>query len=105
MLLLVSAGGGYLLAGKGFSSPAQFKGEDVKNALIRNWRNLTTFINTWVVRTEPDGQNVVIEGALGVNGNAAATPDITGSRGSNAALASLLSALEDQGYITDSTTS
>ena len=45
-----------------------------------------------------------IEGAVGFNGtNPIAKPTVTGSRGGNAALASLLTALANYGLITDST--
>lgn len=49
--------------------------------------------------------NLRVKGAVGFNGSAAlAKPTITGSRGGNAALASLLTALASYGLITDSTT-
>ena len=57
------------MAGKGFASPTQFKGEDIKNALIRNWRNLTTFINTWVVTFDSDGNTLDLPGDLNVQGD------------------------------------
>ena len=102
--------GGFPL-GKGFASPAQYRGDDYKTALIRNWRALVTFLNTWAVRYDSDGTNLtvagdlVVTGNLGANGAAAARPAVTGARDTpEAALANLLSALEAQGYITDSTT-
>lgn len=60
--------------------------------------------------TLEDSANVVKfrvakDGALGFNGSAAiAKPAVTGSRGGNAALASLLTALASYGLITDSST-
>lgn len=49
--------------------------------------------------------NVKFQGAVGFNGtNPLAKPTISGSRGGNAALASLLTALANYGLITDSTT-
>ena len=97
--------------GKGFSSPAQYRGDDVKTALIRNWRALVTFINTWAVRYEPDGETLALAGDvtavgnLGVNGAAASRPEITGARDTpEAALADLLASLDAMGLITDSST-
>jgi hypothetical protein len=44
-------------------------------------------------------------GGFGINGvSPIAKPTVTGSRGGNAALASLLTALASYGFITDSTT-
>ena len=83
-LLAVWVGGGFPLAGKGFASPTQFKGEDIKNALIRNWRNLTTYINTWVVKYDANGidlelaGDLTVAGNIGVNGQVAQRPEITG---------------------------
>lgn len=51
------------------------------------------------------GNDTQINGRVGFNGSAVLTkPSITGSRGGNAALASLLTALANYGLITDSTT-
>lgn len=49
--------------------------------------------------------SLTMTGALGINGSAApAKPTVTGAKGSNAALGSLLTALASYGLITDSTT-
>jgi hypothetical protein len=59
-----------------------------------------------VVLRSGNGAAVVIatQGGLGFQGSAAiAKPTVTGSRGANAALASLLTALAAYGLITDST--
>lgn len=57
-----------------------------------------------VVITAKTGTMTLI-GPLGINGSAApAKPTVTGAKGSNAALGSLLTALASYGFITDSTT-
>lgn len=71
---------------KGFASPAQFKGDDVKGALIRNWRQLTTFINTWVVRLDPDGSALTLPGDLTVGGDLTVTGSGLGSSTSYGAM-------------------
>lgn len=48
--------------------------------------------------------DLIVRGNLGANGAAPGRPSVTGSRGGNAALASLLTKLHNQGYITDATT-
>lgn len=48
--------------------------------------------------------NLFLTGSIGANGGSATQPTVTGSRGGNAALASLLSQLEAKGFITNGTT-
>lgn len=66
--------------------------------------------NATITITRANG-NVVLPGSLRINGNVGfyntapvAKPTVTGSRGGNAALASLLTALAGQGLVTDSST-
>lgn len=66
--------------------------------------------NATITITRANG-NVVLPGSLRINGNIGfyntapvAKPTVTGSRGGNAALASLLTALAGQGLLTDSST-
>lgn len=95
---------------KKFASPDQYRGEDYKAALISNWRALVTHINRFMPSYEQGGTDLnipgdlTIAGSIGVNGEAAQRPSVTGSRGSNAALASLLTALDGLGIISDNTT-
>lgn len=67
--------------GKGFSSPAQYRGDQIKTALIRNWRALVTFINTWVPTYESDGVSLVIAGDLTVPGDLTVQGTYTDSYG------------------------
>lgn len=61
--------------------------------------------NTNVFRIMPNGEATRIGGNVGFNNTAPiAKPNITGSRGGNAALANLLTALANYGLITDGTT-
>lgn len=60
---------------------------------------------TWIPQITVGYLSATFHGNVGFNGTAAiAKPTITGSRGGNAALASLLTALVNYGLITDSTT-
>jgi hypothetical protein len=62
-----------------------------------------TNTNTFVFTAQSG--TLTMTGPLGINGSAApAKPTVTGAKGSNAALASLLTALVSYGFITDSTT-
>ena len=62
---------------KGFASSRRFRGEEtLASTLGRNWRELTTFINTHVVRFESDATNVVLPGDLTVGGITTLTGDI-----------------------------
>jgi hypothetical protein len=101
------------MAKKGFAAPAQFRGIDYKNALIRNWRALTTHINKWLVAYDSDGTTLDLAGDVNVAGNLVVTgtiakgvvPDVSGARDTpEAALADLLTELAGLGLITDSTT-
>ncbi len=72
--------------GKGFGSPAQFRGDDksVRTALIENWRALVTYINSYVPSydagtndlTLPDYVDIV--GDLDVGGDLDVTGTISG---------------------------
>lgn len=109
LLLLVSVGGGFPLVAKKFASPDQYRGEDYKPALISNWRALVTHINRFMPSYEQGTTDLnvpgdlTVEGNIGVSGEVASQPTVTGSRGGNAALASLLTALENMGLIIDNT--
>lgn len=62
-------------------------------------------LNDWVLLVPTGTKNLIINGAVGFNGATPLTkPTITGSKGANAALASLITALASYGLITDSTT-
>lgn len=54
--------------GKGFASPAQYRGDDVKPALISNWRALTTHLNSYVPTFNADGTTLALPGDLDVAG-------------------------------------
>ena len=67
------------------------------DALVNLYRSAVGVLNT-------DGA-LAVGGGVGFNGTApGATPAVTGSRGGNEALASLLTALAGMGLITDGTT-
>ena len=65
--------------GKGFASPTQFRGDDIKNALIRNWRQLVTFINTWVVTYDTDATTLALPGDVTVAGDLTVTGTFGGA--------------------------
>ena len=77
---------------------------------IRAISDNTLAVNATITITRANG-NVQLPGSLRINGNVGfyntapvAKPTVTGSRGGNAALASLLTALAGQGLLTDSST-
>lgn len=87
--------------------------KEVASAGAANWNAVPSLAaaNTWALKQIFSGE-IEIDGAFnhdgttfGVYGATPVTkPTVTGARGGNAALASLLSALASQGLITDSTT-
>lgn len=54
--------------GRGFASPAQYRGDDIKPALVSNWRALTTHLNSYVPTFNSDGTTLDLPGALNVTG-------------------------------------
>lgn len=54
--------------GKGFASPAQYRGDDIKPALVSNWRALTTHLNSYVPTFNADGVTLALPGDLTVAG-------------------------------------
>lgn len=54
--------------GKGFASPAQYRGDDVKGALTKNWRALVTHLNSYVPTFTDGGTNLSLPGDLAVTG-------------------------------------
>lgn len=54
--------------GKGFASPAQYRGADIKPALVSNWRALTTHLNSYVPTFNADGVTLALPGDLTVAG-------------------------------------
>lgn len=109
-----------VLTAKSFTLGASVSGAGGAGTLIRNDSNgmllqpitgsvydfavLNVAANGYIMNVPTGTKNVTFGGAVGFN-NASplAKPTITGSRGSNAALASLLTALANYGLITDST--
>ena len=68
----------------------------------------TTAVDTNLYRSAANmlktDDSLTVVGKLGINGSTPPNkPTVTGSRGSNAALASLLTALASYGLVTDST--
>jgi hypothetical protein len=107
------------MAGKGFALPRSFRGDkaDLRVVSRKNWEALVTHLNRYVPFLDENGDlqltssvittdGIVIDGTkLGFYGaTAIVRPDVTGSRGANAALASLLTELANLGLITDSST-
>lgn len=61
---------------RGFALPRAFRKEGLAESLSRNFRELTTFINTFVVRFETDASTVALPGDLTVAGDADVTGDL-----------------------------
>lgn len=55
--------------GRGFAFPRSFRKDTLAESLSRNMRELTTYLNTWVVRFEADGTSLDLPGTLDVTGN------------------------------------
>lgn len=66
---------------RGFALPRAFRKEGLAESLSRNFRELTTFINTFVVRFESDADTVALPGDLTVAGDVdvAGDLDVTGT--------------------------
>lgn len=58
-----------------FASPEQFRGENIRPALIANWRSLVTHLNRFVPWLESDGTSLLLPGDVSVAGNL----DVTGN--------------------------
>jgi hypothetical protein len=104
---------------KGLALPRQFRGEgDLRAIVERNMRAMVTHINNRTVTLEEDNSlnlfsapQVVLPSLtleptkVGFFGeDTVVRPTVTGSKGGNAALGSLLTALVNLGLILDSTT-
>lgn len=53
---------------KGFALPRQFREKSLSESLSRNFRELTSFLNSFVVRFEPDGSSLLLPGDVTVDG-------------------------------------
>jgi len=88
-----------------FGSDCRILIDNITDATTTNDGSLQTDGGLSVVKSAIIGQNLKVIGQSGFNNTAPiAKPTITGSKGGNAALASLLTALANYGLITDSTT-
>jgi parallel beta-helix repeat protein len=88
-------------------SGAGFTGTQRTYLRLESAASIATAVNRWLFRSSPFGGTVLdvdpAGSALGFFGAAAGTkPTVTGSRGGNAALASLLTSLAGLGLVTDS---
>ncbi len=83
---------------------AQLSFADNSNTVVANAAEIS-FDGAVVSQFDIGATNITLQGKCGFQGTAAiAKPTVTGSRGGNAALASVLTALANYGLITDSST-
>ena len=54
---------------KGFAFPRQFRQSSLAESLSRNMRELTTFVNSFVVRFDSDGSSLSLPGDVSVTGD------------------------------------